>query len=340
MDTLKDDDARNLDDADSQEGYQSPTPISNKNPPPEIPSEYLHGCDIFPFKREHLTPEANTLVKLHQLCVKFSDFRENTFLRRQELDYRVDPFGYIDLDRTPMENIKITHHENVGELALSAAAGCHLCSLLLATMSQYGKWKPNRCVLFFAKDPHRKLRYQLFPNVHPDPIEIIPGLYISSQSNATRTSNWCAITTASSDLCSWAQAKMKRCLSSCISCGNIKSESAFLPSRLLALWSVEESGRIRLVSPTEIPLGQSQYITLSYCWGSDQPIKLIHNTMSAFTSGIDTESLPKSHRDAIQICQWFDVRYLWIDACVYFRTMKKTGIARPTKWGLFTKIHT
>jgi hypothetical protein len=149
MDTRKDDDA------DSQEGYQSPTPISNKNPPPEIPSEYLPGCDIFPFKREPLTPEANTLVQLHQLCVKCSDFRQNNFLRREELDYRVDTFGYIDLDQTPMENVKITHHENIGELALSAAAGCHLCSLLLATMSQCGKWRPNRCVLFFAKDPIR-----------------------------------------------------------------------------------------------------------------------------------------------------------------------------------------
>lgn len=122
-----------------------------------------------------------------------------------------------------------------------------------------------------------------------------------------------ALITASEDSCSWAQAQMKRCMSSCDSCGKHQLESLFLPTRLLEI-STEEGKRIRLICPAETGLKNIQYTTLCYCWGNDQPVKLTHTTLPVLTSRIEVESLPKTHRDAIEICRCFDVRSIWIDA--------------------------
>jgi hypothetical protein len=61
---------------------------------------------------------------------------------------------------------------------------------------------------------------------------------------------------------------------------------------------------------------EGRYIALSYCWGkSGKNILLTEATFDQFTStGIDTDTLPKTIQDAIVVCRSLGIRYLWIDA--------------------------
>ncbi|KAH7074576.1 heterokaryon incompatibility protein-domain-containing protein [Paraphoma chrysanthemicola] len=57
------------------------------------------------------------------------------------------------------------------------------------------------------------------------------------------------------------------------------------------------------------------YACLSHCWGSQGPaLQLTHESMKLFKAGIARSQLPKTFRDAIEICGNFNIGYLWIDA--------------------------
>ena len=67
-------------------------------------------------------------------------------------------------------------------------------------------------------------------------------------------------------------------------------------------------------SYTEERPPDSQYVTLSHCWGQI-PIKtLLEANISKFTEGIDAAELPKTFRDAIVIARRLGVPFLWIDS--------------------------
>jgi hypothetical protein len=62
--------------------------------------------------------------------------------------------------------------------------------------------------------------------------------------------------------------------------------------------------------------GQSQgrYACLSHCWGNVQPLKLIWDNQQQLKAGLPRSELPKTFRDAFEVCDWVNVRYLWIDS--------------------------
>lgn len=83
-----------------------------------------------------------------------------------------------------------------------------------------------------------------------------------------------------------------------------------LPGRLLKLDSdktlcclIEPSGRALL-----------QYAALSYCWGGEQSFKLTSITLEQMKNRIEVGTLPRTHQDAILVCHWLGLEYLWIDA--------------------------
>jgi hypothetical protein len=57
-----------------------------------------------------------------------------------------------------------------------------------------------------------------------------------------------------------------------------------------------------------------QYLTLSYCWGGDQPVKALKGNLEALKSGITVATLPQTIQDAVHNTRQLGYRYLWVDA--------------------------
>jgi hypothetical protein len=72
------------------------------------------------------------------------------------------------------------------------------------------------------------------------------------------------------------------------------------------------AGTIRVVNAAGLT---DKYITLSWCWGHPRthPLKTTRATLEDRMSGIAMSELPRTFLDAIRVCQYLNVRYLWID---------------------------
>lgn len=60
---------------------------------------------------------------------------------------------------------------------------------------------------------------------------------------------------------------------------------------------------------------EGRYNALSHCWGEKErhPLKTLHATLEDHMSGITLSSLPQSFKDAVQVCLYLGIRYIWID---------------------------
>lgn len=61
------------------------------------------------------------------------------------------------------------------------------------------------------------------------------------------------------------------------------------------------------------------YFTLSHCWGVLKPISLTTKSEASLRAGVAVASLPKTFRDAVFVCDAFNVSYLWIDSMCIFQ---------------------
>jgi len=57
-----------------------------------------------------------------------------------------------------------------------------------------------------------------------------------------------------------------------------------------------------------------QYVTLSYCWGGDQPVVALKQNLDDLRSGITVAALPQTLQDAVQTTRDLGYQYLWVDA--------------------------
>ncbi|KAF2867419.1 heterokaryon incompatibility protein-domain-containing protein [Massariosphaeria phaeospora] len=88
------------------------------------------------------------------------------------------------------------------------------------------------------------------------------------------------------------------------------------PSRLLAISGARRS-QVRLVAGSNLTSGD--YFTLSHCWGGFQPLKLTAQSEVSLREGVTIQELPKTFRDAIVICIYLEVPYIWIDSMCIFQ---------------------
>jgi hypothetical protein len=81
-----------------------------------------------------------------------------------------------------------------------------------------------------------------------------------------------------------------------------------LPKRILEIG-------IAHVYLREQPWIPAWYACLSHCWGPDGPtLKLGADTIKRLREGVLSFNLPKTFRDAVEVCRHLEIRYLWIDA--------------------------
>jgi hypothetical protein len=70
---------------------------------------------------------------------------------------------------------------------------------------------------------------------------------------------------------------------------------------------------------------QGKYVCLSHCWGSGgAALQLNDATIAMLRDGVPKLQLPKTFRDATQICTMIGIPYLWIDAICRYCTTRAT----------------
>ncbi|TRX87970.1 hypothetical protein FHL15_011143 [Xylaria flabelliformis] len=112
-------------------------------------------------------------------------------------------------------------------------------------------------------------------------------------------------------------AEAKKLISTCIrmhpECSAIVAHSQ-PPARVLDVSGIDASRAI--LASTNDDLGKKlEYVALSYCWGGDQPAKLLHNNQIILErEGVLITSLPKCLQDAVECTRALGYRYLWVDA--------------------------
>lgn len=85
-----------------------------------------------------------------------------------------------------------------------------------------------------------------------------------------------------------------------------------LPKRILDLGPHRFRNAISLLETGDEVYGR--YMTLSHCWGSQQPITTTKATLPHRTTSIRVSELPQTFRDAILMSRGLGIRYLWIDS--------------------------
>lgn len=87
------------------------------------------------------------------------------------------------------------------------------------------------------------------------------------------------------------------------------------PTRLISFTKSPGRGTdvVRLVDGASLP-DDAEYVALSHCWGQVHPPRLLASTEADLRAGYPISQLPKTFREAIQVCRWLDYRYIWIDS--------------------------
>ena len=84
-----------------------------------------------------------------------------------------------------------------------------------------------------------------------------------------------------------------------------------LPTRILDL--LPQGDRVYLVETKEEKRPKRPYACLSYCWGSSQSVKTTRENLDKNKQGIEISLLPRTIREAIELCRHLEIRYLWVD---------------------------
>lgn len=84
-----------------------------------------------------------------------------------------------------------------------------------------------------------------------------------------------------------------------------------LPHRLI---DVTPGQPVRLRTAASEVAPHARYATLSHCWGSQMPLRLLKSNMDDLRRGFPVSQLTKTFQDAITTCRRIGVSYLWIDS--------------------------
>jgi hypothetical protein len=107
---------------------------------------------------------------------------------------------------------------------------------------------------------------------------------------------------------------LKDCLEQHPECNDAFSRVSFVPSRLIEITGVSETClKASLREKTQIP-SDACYTTLSHCWGSAVPFKLLSSNRNALSTDIPLLDLSKVFQDAILLTWRLKIRYIWIDS--------------------------
>lgn len=94
--------------------------------------------------------------------------------------------------------------------------------------------------------------------------------------------------------------------------------ASWLPTRLIDVYSLRATGRVKLIHRNEIlPIRSStetRYVTLSHIWGSHKFLTLMGSNIEDLRSGFSVSGLPETFKQAMQVTERIGLRYIWIDS--------------------------
>ena len=114
---------------------------------------------------------------------------------------------------------------------------------------------------------------------------------------------------------------IKECTTKHLHCGTIKT--GFVPTRLVRIEGAEPHPVLRIyhTSPSD---RNSDYLTLSHCWGNAQDIlKLTMKCILEYEVDLRFKSLPRTFQDAVRITLGLGLKYLWIDSLCIIQDSKE-----------------
>jgi hypothetical protein len=102
--------------------------------------------------------------------------------------------------------------------------------------------------------------------------------------------------------------------------------TGYYPTRVIDVGrSGAEDCRLRITADDEDMYGP--YVTLSHCWGTEAPARLLTRNLHDMRTSIDLESLPLTFREAIATARQLGMRYVWIDSlCIIQDSVKGWSI--------------
>ncbi|KAI1329274.1 HET-domain-containing protein [Xylariaceae sp. FL0255] len=111
---------------------------------------------------------------------------------------------------------------------------------------------------------------------------------------------------------------IQKTLSECLNAHEIckqKARCIYVPTRLVELSGLDSGPQFRVVSHHQVE-PNSQYLTLSYCWGkhSEQDqLMLTKSSLITLSTFQSVSKLPQTIRDATTVVSQLGFRYLWVD---------------------------
>lgn len=74
----------------------------------------------------------------------------------------------------------------------------------------------------------------------------------------------------------------------------------------------------------------ARYVTLSHCWGSYMPLRLLKNNISSLKQGI---RFSQTFQDAMVVAQRLGVRYIWIDSLCIIQDSEEIWLEQSALMG-------
>ncbi|CZR67858.1 uncharacterized protein PAC_17757 [Phialocephala subalpina] len=222
--------------------------------------------------------------------------------------------------------VTATHNfpQTVEQLQSSAESGCHLCYIRWDDLTPkdrealrgcakitYGFWKSKIgngiAFEYFYPTPPATGKPYLTVSVLFKPLDEFPNPLAGGERRyEPNTNNEQTYELAAS----WIQT----CVETHAYCNRATPlpRNRILPTRLLDVGSGPER-KPKLVLTNSLP-SETQYMTLSHCWGGFQPLRLTMSTFADFQDHIPWTDLPKTFQDAITTTSKLGTKYLWIDS--------------------------
>lgn len=287
--------------------------------------------------------DRQTTVKPHQLCdrcaVIVGIYTKDEFWAKEPQDYDVPSHPSTELPNpvpeSRCESRKLRYHDSLLHLHQASIDGCHLCSLFVGSLKKqstpcftsgtiYMKFGVRHqeadldgCQSTVLSLEVTEVATEVYASVIMHRHRCIgtkvackAGLDAGCDIPGEAETDW-SISVELPDVYEMLKSWLQRCISLHEMCRYGLSIKP--PLRVLDLCPYPESTDIRLVHTDEVEV--ESYVTLSYRWGQSLPHHVLRkDNYDRLRTQIQVHSLPRTIREAIDVCRGMAVRYLWVDA--------------------------
>lgn len=252
-------------------------------------------------------------------------------------------------------------HHNINDLIESGKAGCHFCVKIVDDVKG-SPWLLTELLDEYEQDPvHARCRVAI--KVHsPDGYTPLAGKSVYDvtlhkevrNKPVPRHDHWqfsfsiddaaypTSYQTSSQDSFEQLELWIRECTTGHDHCvvGRV-SETVpdFLPTRLVDVGQTPYETPIHLCDGKSLPV-ETEYVTLSHCWGKKVSPELLKTNCSRFYNSIPQDQLSRTFADAIEVTRRLGRRYLWIDAlCIIQDSKEDWNIEASTMGEVYSRSY-